>query len=78
MKAKTIDTFSINTDALMSTTVPTTTRSKSNITKAINCFKELTMPKNFSKTSELNNVINTLKQVEENVNGIIDYINKQN
>lgn len=77
MKAKTIDTFSINTDALMSTTVPTTTRSKSNITKAINCFKELTMPKNFSKTSELNNVINILKQVEENVNGIIDYINKE-
>jgi len=71
MNGKLNDTFYIDTNVLRSTTVPTISRSKSNITNAIKCFDNLTMPKNFSQESELNNIIKRLKQVDVNVNNIL-------
>lgn len=71
------DVISVDTGALRNKTIPTTTRSKTNIAKAINCFDKLTMPKNFSQESELNNIISRLKLVEKDVNGIITYINEE-
>ena len=75
MNGKLNDTFHIDTNVLRSTTVPTISRSKSNITNAIKCFDNLTMPKNFSQELELNNLIKRLKQVDVNVKDIIKYIN---
>ena len=75
MNGKLNDTFYIDTNVLRSTTVPTISRSKSNIANAIKCFHNLTMPKNFSQELELNNLIKRLKQVDVNVKDIIKYIN---
>ena len=75
MNGKLNDTFHIDTNVLRSTTVPTISRSKSNIANAIKCFHNLTMPKNFSQELELNNIIKRLKQVDVNVKDIIKYIN---
>ena len=75
MNGKLNDTYYIDTNVLRSTTVPTISRSKSNIANAIKCFDNLTMPKNFSQELELNNIIKRLKQVDVNVKDIIKYIN---
>ena len=75
MNGKLNDTYYIDTNVLRSTTVPTISRSKSNIANAIKCFDNLTMPKNFSQESELNNIIKRLKQVDVNVKDMIKYIN---
>ena len=66
MNGKLNDTFYIDKNVLRSTTVPTISRSKSNIVNAIKCFDNLTMPKNFSQESELNNIIKRLKQLDVN------------
>ncbi|MBR0427158.1 MAG: hypothetical protein IJK18_03035 [Clostridia bacterium] len=69
--------FLIDSNALRSNTIPTTIRTKSNIANAINCFNKLDMPKNFTKTSELRNIINRLIKVEEELDNIVEYINKK-
>lgn len=69
--------ISVDTKGLRNNTIPQASRTNSNIAKARKCFNNISMPKNFTKKTELTGIINRLAQIEKDVDGIIKYINQK-
>lgn len=67
----------INTKNLKNSTIPKVVSAASSLTSARNQFLNISMPDNFSSSSQLKNIPSRIEQVEKNVARINSYIEKK-
>lgn len=68
------NTIYVNTKGLRNSTKPRISSGISNLSFARECLSNISMPDNFSSSSQLKNIPSRIQQVEKNVAGINSYI----
>lgn len=64
----------VETSNLRKKTLPTLSSAKTNLENAYNCFKDIPMPENFSKASQLNAIQGRIEEVTKAVNSLSSHI----